>query len=108
MAYLAGEARMSDRKTRLYMVACCYRFWAAFPDERDRSAVLAVEGYADGQLSRNDLVTAEFVAWGVAPILPLDALAYAALQYPRFCDPRGVTADDPQRRLAAQVAFVTA
>jgi hypothetical protein len=49
------ENRVSDRKLRLFAVACCRRLWPLLTDERSRDAVSAVEQYADGLASPRDL-----------------------------------------------------
>jgi len=57
------HGRASDRKFRLFAVACCTRLWHWFEDERSRQAVLAAERFADGRCSAADLAGAREVAW---------------------------------------------
>jgi hypothetical protein len=46
LEYLRGRA--TDRKLRLFGVACCRRVWASIKGEPFREAVRVAELYADG------------------------------------------------------------
>src|SRR5947209_2902345 len=49
---------VSERKLRLFSVACCRRIWALLPDGRCRRAVEVAQQYADGTATRAQLVAA--------------------------------------------------
>jgi hypothetical protein len=50
--------RASDRRLRLFGIACCRRVWDRLRDPRSRRAVEQAEAFADGLLSRDDLAQA--------------------------------------------------
>jgi hypothetical protein len=69
---------ISERKLRLFAVACCRRIWHLMPDERIRKAVDAAERLADGAITtkgiarvrtpaRNALHDASFAVYQAEP-----------------------------------------
>lgn len=50
--------RASDRKVRLFAVACCRRVWASLEHEEFREAVRRAEAFADGLAARDEMLRA--------------------------------------------------
>jgi hypothetical protein len=56
LAYLRGKA--SDRKLRLFAVACCRHIWHLLPEGPGRDAVVTGERFAEGLVDRRQVGTA--------------------------------------------------
>jgi hypothetical protein len=83
LEFLRGKA--SDRKLRLFGVACCRRVWPLLTDGTSRLAVEVSESYADGAAARHELREAWAHATGGAAV---SSLAEAAMR---------VAEDEPEK-----------
>jgi hypothetical protein len=58
LAWLRQQGRLTDRKARLFAVACCRSIWPLVSDLRSRRAVYMAERYADGLIGVTQLTDA--------------------------------------------------
>src|SRR5271165_7564 len=80
LEFLRGK--VSDRKLRLFAVACCWRVWKRMPEEEIdglRFAIVTAEQYADGLASLEELTRARQRADQAASNLWEEAGAWAVL-----------------------------
>ena len=57
--------KASDRKVRLFAVACCRRVWASLEHEEFRDAVGKAESFADGAVGRDEMYQAHLRALAI-------------------------------------------
>jgi hypothetical protein len=61
------QDKISNRKLRLFAVACCRRIWHALEDDTSRRAVEIAEGFADGDFTAEELDSAWRNCWKTKP-----------------------------------------
>lgn len=78
LEFLRGK--VSDRKLRLFAVACCRHIWTLIPDERSRQAIQTSELFADSQATTHEwqvaadaAVAATFEAYSANAASPNEA-----------------------------------
>ena len=59
LLFLQNSGKVSERKLRLFAVACCRRIWHLMTDVRSRRAVQVAETDADGGIGRAELQLAQ-------------------------------------------------
>jgi hypothetical protein len=62
LEFLRARGKLSERKARLFAVACCRRVWCLL-DQVGTAAVAVAEQYADGATSAEELRRTEDLAW---------------------------------------------
>src|SRR5438876_878195 len=63
LEFLQSGGKPSDRKLRLFAVACSRRIWSMI-DDLGRAAVEAAEEFADGRLSSDEMRAARLACQG--------------------------------------------
>ena len=83
-------AKATDRKVRLFAVACCRRVWSSLEHEEFRDAVRKAESFADGLVDRDEMLQAHEKARPIFVTLHdgKDNGAGAALTVSSFPSPR--------------------
>jgi hypothetical protein len=61
------EGKMTDRKLRLFQVACCRRVWHLMPKKKCCDAVLVAEQYADREVNNTERRAAQALIAGYKP-----------------------------------------
>src|SRR5262245_27288507 len=74
------KRRGTQRKLRLFSLACCRRIWHLITDDRSRHGVTVAERFVDGQATSEELQTAEEVARAAWLCNAADDGALACLQ----------------------------
>lgn len=75
LEFLRPSGRASERKLRLFAVACCRDHWHYLSDERSRSSLEVTEQFAEAAKTVAELRAASMVAWQVFHATPISAPA---------------------------------
>lgn len=79
LEWLRHSEKTSERKLRLFAVACCRRIWHRFTDARSRCIVELAEEYADGVVGQRELAAAADAEFATAEAgWPANAASCAA------------------------------
>jgi hypothetical protein len=76
--FLRVRGKLTERKSRLFAVACCRRIWALIPSRVYQDIVDVAERFADGQADWQELRAAEYLAYDEAGIQGEDSALWAA------------------------------
>jgi hypothetical protein len=74
------SSRASERKFRLFAVACCHRMGGLLSDPRNRQGLVVLERFADALATREDLRAATAWAGDLALHTAANSAFYSALQ----------------------------
>ena len=74
-ALLESLPSPTERKLRLFGVACCYQNWDILGDPQIRDAVVVAEQFADGRVTETRRAAAESAIWEVERVGDFDQLS---------------------------------
>ena len=111
LLHVQGEA--SNRQLRLFACACCRRLWSFMNDERSRAAVAMAEGFADENVTQEQLNEAGYAASDAyqdslgTRAADLAHAAFAAAAPDDYTDPDFVAAETAPHDSANAAATLT-
>jgi hypothetical protein len=106
LAFLRGKA--SERKLRLFGVACCRRIWHLLGDGRSRHVVEVVERYEDGAASDEEMDEAAEAADDASEAITHSGGGWSADTLARHAAAWLSAADYPVSQVASEVAAFAA
>ena len=105
---LRGTRRISERKARLFAVACCRQIWRLLSQEDSQQAVEIAELYADGRATASQLRTAERRATEVASALEWEATVLMRMRAYASKDAAQAAAEVARKRLSPKLTALKA
>jgi hypothetical protein len=91
LEFLKSEGNASDRKLKLFEVACCRRTWHILTDELSRQGIRVAEHWADGVATDKELSDAH---WASGDATATSAASFFAINVVGYATRQEIAADE--------------